>query len=78
LGQTGSGHFSPLAGFHEQSDKVLIMDVARFKYPPHWVDLELMYKATFDEDSETGKPRGWLLVSSVDHKSFNETTPYLF
>lgn len=37
LGQTGSGHFSPLAGYNEKSDKVLLMDVARFKYPPHWV-----------------------------------------
>ncbi len=58
LGQTGSGHFSPLAGYHEASDRVLIMDVARFKYPPHWVKLELMYKATHDLDSESKKPRG--------------------
>lgn len=37
LGQTGLGHFSPLAGYNAASDKVLLMDVARFKYPPHWV-----------------------------------------
>lgn len=33
LGQTGSGHFSPIGGFNEARDKVLILDVARFKYP---------------------------------------------
>ena len=28
-----------LVGYHEETDSVLIMDVARFKYPPHWVPL---------------------------------------
>ena len=32
LKQTGDGHFSPIAGYHEESDSVLILDVARFKY----------------------------------------------
>ena len=31
LNQTGSGHYSPIGGYHPLSDKVLIMDVARFK-----------------------------------------------
>jgi Phytochelatin synthase len=31
LGQTGSGHFSPIAGYHAATDSVLILDVARFK-----------------------------------------------
>jgi glutathione gamma-glutamylcysteinyltransferase len=31
LNQSGSGHFSPIGGYHPQRDLVLIMDVARFK-----------------------------------------------
>lgn len=31
LGQTGSGHFSPIAAFDEKTDSVLVLDVARFK-----------------------------------------------
>lgn len=31
LNQTGTGHFSPIGGYHESKDLVLIMDVARFK-----------------------------------------------
>lgn len=31
LGQTGSGHFSPVAAYDDISDSVLILDVARFK-----------------------------------------------
>ena len=35
LGQTGDGHFTPLAGFDRDTDSVLLLDVARYKYPPH-------------------------------------------
>jgi glutathione gamma-glutamylcysteinyltransferase len=31
LNQTGTGHFSPVGGYHETKDLVLILDVARFK-----------------------------------------------
>ena len=31
LGQTGTGHFSPVGGYHRGRDMALIMDVARFK-----------------------------------------------
>ena len=34
--QTGDGHFSPVAGYHAGTDSVLVLDVARFKYPPYW------------------------------------------
>ncbi|PNH12509.1 Glutathione gamma-glutamylcysteinyltransferase 3 [Tetrabaena socialis] len=32
--QTGDGHFSPIGGYHRERDLVLVLDVARFKYPP--------------------------------------------
>ena len=31
LGQTGSGHFSPVGGYLKKQDLVLLLDVARFK-----------------------------------------------
>lgn len=60
LGQTGDGHFSPLGGYHAAQDVVLLLDVARFKYPPHWVPLPLLWQAMQAIDSETGLPRGYL------------------
>jgi hypothetical protein len=45
LGQTGTGHFSPLAAYDAQTDSALILDVARFKYPPHWVSIDLLHQA---------------------------------
>jgi glutathione gamma-glutamylcysteinyltransferase len=62
LGQTGSGHFSPLAAWHPETDRVLVLDVARFKYPPHWVPVARLVAAMATLDPETGRTRGWLRV----------------
>jgi glutathione gamma-glutamylcysteinyltransferase len=61
LGQTGSGHFSPVGGYHQARDLALILDVARFKYPPHWVSVERLWQATHTIDPATGRARGWLV-----------------
>ena len=58
LGQTGDGHFSPIGGYDAASDQVLLLDVARFKYPPHWVPLPLLLDAMGRQDAATGRPRG--------------------
>ncbi|KAG9406014.1 hypothetical protein AC1031_003938 [Aphanomyces cochlioides] len=60
LGQTGDGHFSPIGGYHAASDMVLVMDVARFKYPPHWVSLSLLFQALQTIDTSSGLPRGFI------------------
>ncbi|MGB1016567.1 MAG: phytochelatin synthase family protein, partial [Nannocystaceae bacterium] len=60
LGQTGSGHFSPIGGYHRGSDRALVLDVARFKYPPHWVPVSLLHAATRPIDPMTGRSRGWV------------------
>jgi glutathione gamma-glutamylcysteinyltransferase len=62
LGQTGSGHYSPIGGFHAERDLALLLDVARFKYPPHWVSIERLHHAMAEVDRETGRSRGWLAL----------------
>lgn len=62
LGQTGSGHFSPIGGYHFGRDLALILDVARFKYPPHWVSAESLWRAMQAIDPSTGSARGWLVI----------------
>ncbi|KAH9785275.1 glutathione gamma-glutamylcysteinyltransferase 1 [Citrus sinensis] len=61
--QTGTGHFSPIGGYHAGRDMALILDVARFKYPPHWVPLTLLWEAMDRVDDATGQRRGFVLVS---------------
>jgi hypothetical protein len=65
--QSGDGHFSPIGGYCPDNDYVLIMDVARFKYPPHWVPLELLYNSMKELDPETGLPRGWMILSAKEN-----------
>ena len=62
MGQTGSGHFSPIGGYHAGRDMALVLDVARFKYPPHWVSAVRLFSAMQPVDSITGRPRGWMML----------------
>ncbi|KAL9654402.1 hypothetical protein ABK040_010429 [Willaertia magna] len=62
LEQTGSGHFSPIAAYNEKKDMVLVLDVARFKYPPYWTTVEMLWKSLFPIDSSTGLSRGYFVL----------------
>ena len=43
--------------------QVLLLDVARFKYPPHWVPLALLYESMQAVDAATGRCRGYALMT---------------
>ena len=62
LGQTGSGHFSPIAAYDKVSDSVLILDTARFKYGSHWVAVSQLFKALQPLDKDTGRSRGFAML----------------
>ncbi|KAG2378241.1 hypothetical protein C9374_008384 [Naegleria lovaniensis] len=76
LGQTGSGHFSPIAAYNAKRDMVLILDVARFKYPPHWVKLEKMWEAFYPVDSATGLSRGFIIIKRDNIQKEDQTICY--
>ncbi|KAL0079976.1 Phytochelatin synthase-domain-containing protein [Phycomyces blakesleeanus] len=63
LGQTGDGHFSPIAAYNSEEEMVLVLDTARFKYPSFWCPLETLYESMKPIDKETGRPRGYFLLS---------------
>ena len=66
LGQQYGGHISPLAAYDEKQDKFLILDVARYKYPPVWVSAADLYAAMNTPDIVNGgKTRGYVLVSKT-------------
>ncbi|OWZ19755.1 Glutathione gamma-glutamylcysteinyltransferase [Phytophthora megakarya] len=67
LGQTGDGHFSPIGGYHAERDMVLLMDVARFKYPPHWVKLSRVYESMQLMDESMNLPRGLVILKEGAH-----------
>jgi glutathione gamma-glutamylcysteinyltransferase len=66
LGQTGEGHFSPIAAYTgEAHDMILVLDVARFKYGSYWIALEAMWKAINTIDPTTGQIRGYCMLSKT-------------
>jgi hypothetical protein len=63
LGQNRGGHFSPLAAWHEASDRFLVLDTADYKYPPMWVPAGMLFAAMADVDQSSGRSRGYLAIS---------------
>lgn len=63
IGQQRWGHISPIAAYNHQTDRFLILDVSRNKYPPVWVKAQQLWQAMATTDAESGKTRGLVLVS---------------
>jgi hypothetical protein len=66
IGQEKGGHISPLAAFDAETDRFLILDVARYKYPPVWVKASELFAAMNTQDSDNqDRTRGYVLLSKV-------------
>ncbi len=63
IGEEKGGHISPLAAYNEQTDRFLILDVSRYKYPPVWVKAADLWQAMATMDTTSGKTRGFVFVS---------------
>lgn len=64
IGQERGGHISPLAAFDVETDRFLILDVARYKYPPVWVKAADLFAAMNTTDSDNdNKTRGYIVIS---------------
>lgn len=66
LAQEGVGHQSPLAAYDEASDSALMLDVAKFKYPPSWIKLDELLASMQTIDSDSGKSRGLVVVEKPE------------
>ena len=64
LGEGAEGHFSPLGAYDEGEDRFLVLDVARYKYPPFWVKAAALFQAMNTPDPDNGgATRGYVVVS---------------
>jgi hypothetical protein len=63
IGQERGGHISPLAAYDADTDRFLVLDVSRYKYPPVWVEAAVLFDAmnTPDADNED-RSRGFVIV----------------
>jgi hypothetical protein len=65
VGQETMGHISPLGAYHAASDRFLLLDVARYKYPPVWVKADALFAAMRTNDIVSGKSRGFLTITAA-------------
>lgn len=63
FGQVGGGHWSVLAAYDAETDHVLILDVAKYKYAPVWVKVGTLRQALDTIDTTSNKSRGLVLVT---------------
>lgn len=64
LGQEGeAGHISPIGAYDVAGDRVLVLDVAAYRYPWAWFPLARMFAAMDTRDGDA--LRGWLVVRRV-------------
>jgi Phytochelatin synthase len=64
IGQERGGHISPLAAYDVDTDRFLVLDVSRYKYPPVWVQAADLYAAMNTPDSDNqNRTRGFVLVT---------------
>ncbi len=64
LPQMGDGHISPIGAYDEDTDTVLILDVAKYKYPPVWITLDKLLDAMMLKDSGSKRSRGFVVIST--------------
>lgn len=63
LGQEGLGHWSVLAAYDVQSDRVLILDVSKYMHAPEWIGINTLRNAIDTLDTTSNKKRGLVFVS---------------
>jgi hypothetical protein len=63
IGQETGGHISPLAAYDADTDRFLVLDVSRYKYPPVWVSTADLFAAMNTQDSvNENRTRGFVLL----------------
>lgn len=64
IGEKTYGHISPLAAYEAQSDRFLLLDVSRYKYPPVWVSAKDLFAAMNTPDPvNQNRSRGFVEIN---------------
>lgn len=62
LGQGDVGHISPIGAYNAVVDRMLVLDVASYKFPPVWVRTADLWNAMNTVDPTSKLSRGYLVV----------------
>ena len=72
--QEGAGHYSPIGSYDKATDSVLILDVAKFKYPPFWVTVADLLRSLQTVDSDSGRSRGLIVITGANQSTTSVRT----
>mmetsp|Transcript_25617 Transcript_25617/g.42128 ORF Transcript_25617/g.42128 Transcript_25617/m.42128 type:complete len:324 (-) Transcript_25617:547-1518(-) len=67
IGEEKGGHWSPLAAYDDYTERYLVMDVSRYKYPPVWVNAQDLWNALMTVDTTSNLYRGFVVISYKPH-----------
>mmetsp|Transcript_23316 Transcript_23316/g.69259 ORF Transcript_23316/g.69259 Transcript_23316/m.69259 type:complete len:349 (-) Transcript_23316:2104-3150(-) len=76
IGEVGGGHHSPVGAYHATADSLLVLDVARYKYPAFWVSVNALYHATLPSVSD-GQDRGLVFVWAPEGEQLRVGPQYI-
>jgi hypothetical protein len=68
-----AGTFPPLAAYDAKGDRFLILDVARYKYPPVWVGAAELFDAMNTPDADNqNRTRGFVLITKPTRQKHDQ------
>lgn len=62
LGQEGAGHISPVGAYSSRTDRLLVMDVAAYRYPQTWVTVQDLWDSMNTIDPDSRQTRGYVVA----------------
>jgi hypothetical protein len=65
-GDADIGHISPIGGYDQKRNRVLVMDVDRQWYEPYWVSESVLADGMSTIDKASGHSRGYLYIKLND------------
>lgn len=71
MGSGSYGHFSPVASYSSQENKILVLDTDATWYEPYWVKFVTLINAmkTFDNDLKNARGYIWIFKNEVSEHS---------
>lgn len=69
MGSGSYGHFSPVASYSSQNNKILILDTDATWYEPYWVGFNTLASSMKTFDNDLKQPRGYIWIFKTEGKN---------
>lgn len=66
MGSGSYGHFSPVASYWSQKNKILVLDTDATWYEPYWVGFNVLTNSMKTFDNDLKQPRGYIWIFKTE------------